>query len=112
MKDRLGQQIFERAPWVFRKGFGPVRRSLMALLSYDRTLRLAYAMEHASADQIMDRIGRLIGRKVRKTGLEHIPEMGPALIVANHPTGVADAIILHRAIRKRRGDIYLWGCPR
>ncbi len=108
MKDRLDHQIQERAPWVFRPGYGWLRKILMRVLSYDRSVRLAESFENSPADEIMDRMGRLIARDVTAQGIEHIPEIGPALIVANHPTGIADAIVLHRIIRRLRGDIYFF----
>jgi putative hemolysin len=47
-----------------------------------------------------------LARDVTVSGLGHLPRHGPALIVANHPTGIADGIILHSALRQVRQDAY------
>ena len=43
-------------------------------------------------------------RDLTVEGLEHIPATGPALIVSNHPTGIADGVAVHDAVRTRRQD--------
>ena len=53
-------------------------------------------------------MGRRLARNVQVTGLEHIPASGPALIVANHPTGIADGVILHRLLAPRRPDVFFF----
>lgn len=34
-----------------------------------------------------------------------IPETGPLIVAANHPTGIADGLVLVEAIRRRRSDV-------
>ena len=47
-------------------------------------------------------------RDIRVEGLEHIPATGPALIVANHPTGIADGIVLHAVVSAVRDDLFIY----
>ncbi len=49
-----------------------------------------------------------LAKMVRAKGFDQIPAHGPALIVANHPTGIADGIILNSLIAARRPDAYFF----
>jgi putative hemolysin len=40
--------------------------------------------------------------------LSNLPSEGPALIVANHPTGIADGIILYHLLAARRPDLFFY----
>ena len=108
MKNRLDTLILERAPWLGAQTshVRAVRKVLYRLLSYDRTLTLATALQHDTSERIMDVMGDMLARSASITGLHHIPAAGPALIVANHPTGIADGVILHHVVTQIRPDIY------
>lgn len=80
----------------------------MRLLGYPLTLALAAELERLPAAEIMARMAWLIARDVAATGLENLPRQGPALIVANHPTGIADGIVLHALIAPLRPDLYVF----
>lgn len=110
MKERIDPLIAERAPWLFRNTPATrlARRSLMALLCYDRTLALGEMYRDWPATQIMSHIGGVLARNLKATGLEHLPRQGPALIVANHPTGIADGIMLYQAIAPIRPDLFIY----
>lgn len=108
MKDRIDDLIFERAPWLDGRTATTrtARRILNQMLGYDRTVGLAEALRDDSASAIMQRMGEMLAKQVHVTGLGHLPATGPALVVANHPTGIADGIILYHLIAKRRPDVY------
>ena len=110
MKDRIDPLILERAPWLFHASPAAraSRRLLMSLLGYRRTLELAELYRNWPADQIMSHVAGLLARDIDIRGLEHIPRQGPALIVANHPTGIADGIMLHHAIQVIRPDLFIY----
>lgn len=57
---------------------------------------------------IMQSLGELLARDLEVSGLEHIPRHGAAMIVANHPTGIADGIILNTALTRVRDDAYFY----
>jgi 1-acyl-sn-glycerol-3-phosphate acyltransferase len=50
----------------------------------------------------------MLARHVTVTGLQNIPRHGPAMIVANHPTGIADGIILWHLLAPIRPDLYFF----
>jgi putative hemolysin len=110
MKERIDPLIAERAPWLFQRGLFAVaaRRGLMSLLGYERTLTLGELYRDWPTDHIMRHVANLLARDLTVTGLENIPRQGPALIVANHPTGIADGIMLHHAIYPLRPDMFIY----
>lgn len=110
MKERLDPLIAERAPWLFENtGVAKVARaSLMRLLGYDETVELGELYQNWPTERIMHHVAGLLVRDLRVTGLENIPRQGPALIVANHPTGIADGIMLHHALSPIRPDMYVY----
>ena len=110
MKHRLDPLIQERAPWLFtgRRYHDLARQALMWLLRYPRTVELGAEYRDLPTDEIMRRLAQLIVRDLTVEGLEHIPATGPALIVANHPTGIADGIVLYTLIGRVRPDLFVY----
>ncbi|SEW20669.1 Acyltransferase [Cognatiyoonia koreensis] len=108
MEDKIAALISERAPWLYDRRAALPRRLIERLLCYDRTVKLATRFQSATSSQIMETMGRHLSRDVTVHGLGHIPHHGPALIVANHPTGIADGIILHRLLAGSRPDTYFF----
>lgn len=110
MKERLDPLIAERAPWLFGTSLTALaaRRALMTLLGYQRTIKLGELYCDWPTDHIMHHVAGLLARDMRVTGLDNIPRQGPALIVANHPTGIADGIMLHHALFPLRPDMFIY----
>ncbi|MYI69344.1 MAG: glycerol acyltransferase [Boseongicola sp. SB0673_bin_14] len=110
MKERLDPLIAERAPWLFRDTrFSTLsRRILMSLLSYQRTVTLGELYDPWPAKRIMHHVAGLLARDLEVAGLDNLPRHGPALIVANHPTGIADGIMLYHAISPIRPDLFIY----
>ncbi|MEM8555153.1 MAG: lysophospholipid acyltransferase family protein [Pseudomonadota bacterium] len=110
MQDRIDPLIAERAPWLFSDKFyaAPCRYLLTRMLGYSKTVHLAEHFEPMPTDKIMSLMGEMLARDLEVTGLDHIPAHGPALIVANHPTGIADGIILNTVLSKVRSDAYFY----
>lgn len=107
MKDRLDPLIAERAPWLFASRPGTAARGLLdRLLGYDKICVLARAFRDMQAHEIMSVMTRMLARDLAVIGIENVPTRGPALIVANHPTGIADGVILHKLIAARRPDVF------
>ncbi|MGP6085724.1 lysophospholipid acyltransferase family protein [Antarctobacter jejuensis] len=110
MKDRIDPLIEERAPWFSRDNAGVrlARTVLERLLQYDHTLEVANQLDHLSAQDGFRLLGGLVAKDVEVIGLENIPRNGPALIVSNHPTGLADGVILYSALGQIRPDTYFF----
>ncbi|WBU57818.1 lysophospholipid acyltransferase family protein [Paracoccus sediminicola] len=110
MQARLDPLIEERAPWLFsgRMHHRIARRLLMSMLGYPRTLDLGAEFRDRRTDEIFAEMERMMIRDLEVAGLEHIPKTGPALIVANHPTGIADGIVLYSLIGRVRPDLFIY----
>lgn len=110
MKRRLDPLIDERAPWLFsgRWHHNLAQRALMWLLRYPRTIDLGAEFRDLPTDEILRRMAQLIVRDLTVEGLENIPATGPALIVSNHPTGIADGIVLNTVISAVRDDLFIY----
>ena len=110
MKDRLDPLISERAPWLFDDTISArvARQGLMSLLGYDRTIELGELYRDWPTARIMRHLAGLLVRDVEVSGLDNIPRQGPAMIVCNHPTGIADGIVLHNLISPFRPDLFIY----
>lgn len=110
IKDRIDEQIVERAQWLANPS-GPVRlirAVLNRLLSYERTVTLAEEMEDWSGHALMERMGGMLAKDVEISGFDRIPRSGAAMMVVNHPTGIADGIILYHLIAPIRPDLFFY----
>lgn len=106
----LDQLIEERAPWLRQPGpaVDLARRLLYRVLQYDRTVKIADAMAPMPGPEIMQAMSEMIALHVDTQGLEHLPKSGPVLVVANHPTGIADGIVLYGALARVRPDLFFF----
>lgn len=108
MKRVVDQLIEERAPWLNRRGRGveTARRLLHVVLQYDRTVKIAETLAPMPAAHVMQSLADRIALHVEAVGLDHLPATGPALVVCNHPTGIADGIVLYAALAQVRPDLF------
>ena len=110
MRATIDQLIEERAPWLRRRSLAvaAARRVLHRVLLYQRTIKIGEALEPMPAANVMQSLADMIALHVEVSGLEHLPRHGPALVVANHPTGIADGIVLYGALAKIRPDLFFF----
>ncbi|MEI4485861.1 lysophospholipid acyltransferase family protein [Frigidibacter sp. MR17.14] len=110
MKDKIDPLIAERAPWLFtgKPHHELAQRVLTSLLGYPKTLAIGRKVEFSPTEVIMGTVAEVIAKDLQVSGLENIPRNGPALIVANHPTGIADGIILWHILSQIRPDLFIY----
>jgi putative hemolysin len=97
--------IAERAPRLTRSMFWPVIRPMLyTLLNYRAAVRMADAVRLLPGAEALDYVSDLMDLRVAVMNPERIPASGRCVIVANHPTGIADGIAVFDAIRARRAD--------
>jgi putative hemolysin len=101
----VDELIAERAPRLTGSFAWPLLRpGLYKLLNYSRARAMADAIAPMSGPQALNHVSELLDLKVASLNLDRLPATGRCLVVCNHPTGIADGLAVHDAIRKRRGD--------
>jgi len=98
--------ISERAPNLVARPrlWRAIRPVLNRLLAYDAAVFLADAVRPMSGHDAFRLVARHISPRTAVEGLQNIPRDGRCIIVANHPTGLADGLAVFQAIRDRRRD--------
>ncbi|MFC5371763.1 GNAT family N-acetyltransferase [Brevundimonas faecalis] len=98
--------IAERAPRLTGSAAWPlVRPALYGLLDYAKARRMADAIGPMGGRQALDYVSDLLELTVRTQNLERLPTGGRCLVVCNHPTGIADGLAVHDALRTVRDDL-------
>ncbi len=110
MRERVDELIIERAPWIYarRPGMRLVRELVFNLLSYHETLEIGDTVQQMTSPQLMGLIAERTLQDLQITGLHNLPRSGPALVVANHPTGIADGILMYHLIGRVRRDAFVF----
>jgi putative hemolysin len=97
--------IAERAPRLTRSFAWPVIRPVLyRLLNYPQAVRMADAVQPLSGAGALGYMSDLLDLKVSVLNGERIPATGRCVVVANHPTGIADGIAVFDAVKARRPD--------
>jgi putative hemolysin len=101
--------IEERAPRLAASFLWPVLRGgLNALLNYKLAVALADSIAQRDGHSAMAFVSDLLKVRTRTTGFERIPKVGSCIIIANHPTGIADGIAAWDAIKPIRPDLMFY----
>lgn len=91
-------------PWLWRF----IKRVLYPILNYDETVQIVNAVSAMSGAEIMNYVSQRINLKLQVDGLQHIPQDGAAVVLANHPSGIADGIAVWDALGSRRDDLMIF----
>lgn len=110
MREVVDQLIEERAPWLRRQGPGVAvaRKLLHLLLQYEKTVKIGEALEPLPGRVALQSLFEMIAHHVEVSGLENVPRSGPAMVVCNHPTGIADGIVLFGVLSTVRPDLFIF----
>jgi putative hemolysin len=97
--------IKERAPRLAASPAWPLARPVLyALLGYRPARAMADRVSELGGRQAMDHVSDLLKLKVDARGLERMPGSGRLIVVANHPTGLADGVAVDDALKPLRPD--------
>ena len=78
------------------------------MLAYDDAVRLADRVEPLTGREAFTQVSDQIAPRITTTDLSHLPQTGRCVVIANHPTGLADGLAVFKAIQERRPDhLYL-----
>jgi putative hemolysin len=99
--------IEERAPRLAGGPFWPLARpALYQALNYKTARAMADAIAPLGGRAALDHVSRILDLKVRDRFLaERLPANGRCVIVANHPTGIADGVAVYDAVKRTRPDV-------
>jgi putative hemolysin len=105
-KHIVDELIEERAPNLAASPLWPaVRPGLYSVLNYSKARRMADAIAPMDGRSALEHISRLLHLHVRTRGLENLPADGRCVVIANHPTGIADGIAVYDALKGKRPDV-------
>ena len=101
--------IAERAPRLTASPLWPLLRPpLYGLLGYGKARRMADTIAGIGGRAALDHVSALLDLKVAVRGLEHMPATGRTVVVANHPTGIADGVAVYDVLKQARPDIVFY----
>lgn len=78
---------------------------LYPLMSYKRARHLTDVVRDLSGLEVLDYVSAQLELQLHTTGIEHLPKSGRAMLIANHPAGIADGIAVYDALKHTRDDI-------
>lgn len=81
-----------------------VRPMLYVALNYSAARAMADAIAPLSGQAALAHVSTLLNLKLDVVGLERVPRAGRCVVVANHPTGIADGIAVHDLLSRVRQD--------
>ncbi len=105
-KHIIDVMIEERCPSFVEHWTWPMLRpALFKLLGYKRAVRMADELLSMSGEDSFDYLAEELAFKLTVNDLDRVPESGRCVIVANHPTGLADGAAVWKTLRPRRKDV-------
>lgn len=101
--------IAERAPRLAASPTWPLLRPLLyGLLDYAKARRLADAIAPMGGREALEHVSNLLAVRLSVRGLERVPRTGRLIVVANHPTGMADGVAVYDALKGVRPDLMFY----
>lgn len=98
--------IEERCPELAGSRLWPmVRPGLYKALNYTTARAMADAIAPLSGTEAIEFVSKLLALRLTVRRPDRIPPKGRVVIVANHPTGIADGVALYDAVKPVRPDI-------
>lgn len=102
--------IQERAPGLLSRPLvGAVGRAVLyPLLGYRDAVRMADRIADLPGLEAMEFLREALSLNVVTEGLEHVPTDRAAVVVGNHPTGIADGVVVFDALTRVRRDLTIF----
>jgi putative hemolysin len=98
--------IEERCPHFANSPAWPlVRPGLYRALNYAMARKMADAIAPMSGPEAMAYVSRLLALRLDLRNADRLPKSGRVVIVANHPTGIADGVAVFDAVKAARPDV-------
>jgi len=101
--------IAERGKLVMASPWWPfIRPFAHKILRYRSAVDMADTIGQMEALDVFAHLSDLLDLNVTTLGLDRVPATGPVVLVSNHPTGIADGVVLYDAIKPRRDDLSIF----
>lgn len=102
--------IQERAPGLLsRPVVGAIGRAVLyPLLGYRDAVRMADRMADLPGLEALEFLREALSLNVVTEGLEQVPTDRAAVVVGNHPTGIADGVVVFDALTRVRRDLTIF----
>jgi len=101
--------IAERSRTIMAKPYWPLLQPFFhKLLRYEKAITMADTVASMQAEEVFRYLSDMLQLQVSVHGAGRIPVNGPIILVSNHPTGIADGIVLYDAIKARRTDLSIF----
>ena len=97
---------FGRRGWIARLQARLIMK-VAALKKINRLYESAFSYEGPYPEGLLHNLG--VSYDVAPSDLKNIPASGPAIVIANHPTGALDGMILIDQLSKARPDVKFMG---
>ena len=102
----VDQLIAERSMGLRSHPLWPLMRPfLYKILHYDAAVKLADTVASLPPGDVFEHASQLLSLDIHAVGEHNIPREGGFVVVANHPTGIADGIAMHDMLSHWRDDI-------
>lgn len=100
----------ERAPKLTHSPIWPILRPIVKILvRYENAKALTDTLSKLNGQETIAHMARLLNLQYCESGFENLPKSGPVIVVANHPSGIADGIALIDVLHKYRPDLKFFG---
>jgi putative hemolysin len=82
-----------------------LRPSILPILGYKQAIEAVDHTAEMGGLEIFHYVSERLRMNVLSEGMEHIPRQGGAIIMPNHPAGIADGIAVFDALKEIREDV-------
>jgi putative hemolysin len=82
-----------------------LRQLLYRALGYKNARAMADQIESLNGYQAFDAVAKILNLRLNVEGLHHVPKAGRMVVIADHPTGLADGVAAFDALKARRPDL-------
>lgn len=99
--------IEERAERLMRNPrlWQTLKTALYPALGYQRAIELFDEVADMRGFEVFSHVSNLLQMNVVSQGLEHLPRQGRAIVMLNHPAGIADGVAVFDSFKSVREDI-------
>ena len=98
--------IAERATKLMarKRLFALIKPALYRMLNYEAAVEMADGVRDKNGYDAFQHVADILQARTEVTEIENLPKSGRCIIIANHPTGLADGLAVFEAIKSRRPD--------